>query len=106
MDIAHFKKLSPEEKLEYIFESITLLQGDVHSLQGDVHSNGNMLVNLTGRMTPLETKVQELTDNVDTNSAAVTGLATRMDDFEERLTKVVVPDVEGDIKTENVTVVD
>ena len=96
MDIAHFRKLSPEERLEYIFESIASLQGDMASLQELGHSNGNKLDTLTGRMTPLETKVQELADNVNTNSSAVTGLATSMDDLEDRLTKIVVPGVESD----------
>ena len=98
MDIDYYKKLSPAEKEEYMLQLLA-------SLQGDIHSNGDKLDNLTGRMAPLEAKVQELTDNVDTNVAAVTGLATRIDDLEDRLNKVVEPSVDNDIKTENVTVV-
>ena len=79
LTIEEWRKLSQDEK-------------DLH-LINEIHALGtridNVAAELGGRIAPLETKIQELTDNVDTNVAAVTGLATRMDDLEDRLNKVV-----------------
>ena len=103
MDIAEWRKMSQEEKDVYMLSFWGTVKNEIHALGTRID---NVAAELGGRMAPLETKIQELTDNVDTNSAAVTGLATRLDDLEDRLDKVVVPSVDNDIKTENVTVVD
>ena len=103
MDIADWRKMSQVEKDEYMITFWGTVKNEIHAIGTKLD---NVAAELGGRIAPLETKIQELTDNVDTNVAAVTGLATRMDDLEDRLNKVVEPSVDNDIKTENVTVVD
>ena len=102
MDISEWRKMSQVEKDEYMITFWGTVKNEIHAIGTKLD---NVAAELGGRIAPLETKIQELTDNVDTNVAAVTGLATRMDDLEDRLNKVVEPSVDNDIKTENVTVV-
>ena len=69
MDIAEWRKMSQEEKDVYMVNAINALRTKID----------NVAAKLGGHVAPLEKQ-----DNVDTNSAAVTGLANSMDDFEAR----------------------
>ena len=101
MDIAEYRKMSPEEKEVFLLNFLGSVKGEIHALGTRID---NVVAEMAGRIAPLEKQVKELADNVETSSTAITGLANRMDDFEERITKeklfVATPDVGGKIKEE------
>ena len=97
VDIAKYRKMSPEEREEYMFEIWAEMRSDIQKINTRFDN-----------VSPLEKQVKELADNVETSSEAITGLANRMDYFEARIANgkvfAAAPEVGSDIKEEEFTV--
>jgi len=99
MDLNEYMKLSPDETKEWTFTTLGKMDQKINDMSESIKRMENMMLADREKRADVETRVEELTANMNANSDVITALTNRLDDLESKVTEK-----EPTVKAENVTV--